>query len=587
MIRTAIQALRSPFARHPRLGWRKIQERLHGERPLRIPERDATWCYQPPANLRVVLQEWMDSLHWNSSEDWSPFRVFATDHPEGKLWEYSRHGPPDTQGLKGDIKLPWEFSRAYHLPLNAARAANAPDKSTLLKEQAAWIHTWLSVTEDLGGVVWMCAMEVAIRAVNWLAADLFWNGQLREAVGTEAWDQALWLHGHLIEQRLEARIWSSNHYLSNLMGLAWISAFYRGQRDAERWHQFVYREWPPALSSQLRPDGGSYEGSLPYHALDVEMMLLTQATIPNRGQGLAALRSMLAVLRGLCPPDGGVWKSGDDDSGRVLAVDFISRERRIDVLLRLAQAVLADEEDCGTVDCLFPDSGWWQGTNQHTTAFVSFGGAGMGGRGGHTHNDQGSLQLWCDSQPILVDPGSYLYTSDPVARNLFRSTARHNTVSVDGHEHRQIPAASPHDVFRLPGDPRPAKVIQAGQHGIELQSTILRGHGIPLWCRSVQVLPTGIDVNDTFQTQYPQHVRSHLIFHPTCTVGEMIGDMIEFHCGAVSGSLIIPSGTRVTREFVDVSPSYGCRQSACALRMDHLVQDRHTIHWQILWADGS
>ena len=68
---------------------------------------------------------------------------------------------------------------------------------------------------------------------------------------------------------------------------------------------------------------------------------------------------------------------------------------------------------------------------------------------GHGHNDALSIELWVAGQPVFIDPGTFCYTSDLESRNLFRSTAAHNTVVVDGLEINRIP---PHEPFRLERD---------------------------------------------------------------------------------------------------------------------------------------
>ena len=45
-----------------------------------------------------------------------------------------------------------------------------------------------------------------------------------------------------------------------------------------------------------------------------------------------------------------------------------------------------------------------------------------------------------------MDPGSYVYTSDPAARNLFRGTGYHNTLSVDDTEQNDV---NPEWLFRM------------------------------------------------------------------------------------------------------------------------------------------
>ncbi|TIQ00931.1 MAG: heparinase, partial [Mesorhizobium sp.] len=50
----------------------------------------------------------------------------------------------------------------------------------------------------------------------------------------------------------------------------------------------------------------------------------------------------------------------------------------------------------------------------------------------HGHADALSLTLCVDGEPVLVDPGTWLYGSGGVWRDWFRSTPAHNTLNIEG-----------------------------------------------------------------------------------------------------------------------------------------------------------
>ncbi|XAL98210.1 alginate lyase family protein [Phycisphaeraceae bacterium D3-23] len=65
------------------------------------------------------------------------------------------------------------------------------------------------------------------------------------------------------------------------------------------------------------------------------------------------------------------------------------------------------------------------------TTIVRCGEVGQDGNGGHAHDDQLSFVLYVDGEPIVIDPGTGCYTSDPTLRDKMRHVARHNAVSID------------------------------------------------------------------------------------------------------------------------------------------------------------
>ena len=86
----------------------------------------------------------------------------------------------------------------------------------------------------------------------------------------------------------------------------------------------------------------------------------------------------------------------------------------------------------------YPDGGFFVLRAGGTHAVVRCGDTGRYGRGGHSHNDQLSFELFAGGRPLVADPGTYLYTADPAARNLFRSTAYHATLRIARTEQNEL-----------------------------------------------------------------------------------------------------------------------------------------------------
>ncbi len=51
---------------------------------------------------------------------------------------------------------------------------------------------------------------------------------------------------------------------------------------------------------------------------------------------------------------------------------------------------------------------------------------------GHAHADALAIEVAALGATVLVDPGTFTYTGSAELRDLFRSTAMHNTLTIDG-----------------------------------------------------------------------------------------------------------------------------------------------------------
>jgi hypothetical protein len=410
--------IRSPLVREPFLAFRKIGKRL-GRTPSVGPRQTSgVQSLSHPGDWNYKLREWFSACGI-MGEPLLSTKVFGQSFDRTTLLEVVREGPRCSSTLDGDVKLAWEFARSHHFPIN----------SFLLGESVApqltgEMHELMASPPQ--SPFWSCPMDVAIRAVNWVVADALLGGALSRSAPFAGW---AWQHLDVIWRGLEAFRLSGNHYLANLLGLLVLGRSLPDNPLAKKCLSFAKREWPQALLAQTYDDGGVCEASLRYHALVTEMALLARLFVEEEWPpaALNRLRLMVQVVADHLDAGGDVFAVGDDDSGRVIAADFSSSRGRAECLLELAAQILG-ERFSPRETALYPQSGWWTQRRGDWHSHLEFGGVGMWGAGAHAHDDDLAVCLSFRNQPVLVDPGSYIYTPDVTARDRFRSACNHSTI---------------------------------------------------------------------------------------------------------------------------------------------------------------
>jgi hypothetical protein len=216
---------------------------------------------------------------------------------------------------------------------------------------------------------------------------------------------------------------------------------------------------------------------VPYHRLVTELFLaslwlgdLLQAPLSDRYR--ARVHDMVAFLASVVRPDGLMPQIGDADDGRLHTFTPVVTPQDPRHLFGPAGAIFNEPAwqalggDDGRWEAawwgltpsaspvtaatpsstLFPDAGLAVMRSGAHYLVVTNGIVGTKGFGNHKHNDLLSFEYHPDGVPLIVDPGSYVYTSDFDARNRFRGTAAHNTVQIDAIEQNDL---KPEWIFRL------------------------------------------------------------------------------------------------------------------------------------------
>jgi hypothetical protein len=341
-----------------------------------------------------------------------------------------------------DIKVPWELSRCQHLPLLAA-AFKLSGERRYLDEMGAQLTNWIEANPVEMGPNWICTMDIAIRAANWVAALAI----CAEETSGEAWGeraaQSLLLHGRYIRSHLETAEARTNHYLSDIAGLVVVAALFARGEEGAAWGRWAVDELIAEMEHQVREDGCGHEASIPYHRLVSELFLCgTQAGESLRPGAFPdwyreRLGRMLDFVAAYTRPDGLAPQVGDNDDGRFLPLGEYGRTDFRSHLHLFGQASRPYEPATRSAD--FPAGGYYTMRHGDLYVLVRCGDTGVYGVGGHAHNDQLSFELCCGGTPLIMDPGTGTYYEDEDERLLFRSTGFHATLRVDEAEQNALP----------------------------------------------------------------------------------------------------------------------------------------------------
>ncbi|HEU4595626.1 MAG TPA: alginate lyase family protein [Pyrinomonadaceae bacterium] len=425
------------------------------------------------------------ALEFSESPDWT------RDPVSGARWPLEYHA--DLRLVRadgGDVRVLWELNRLGHL-LTLARAYSATGDERFAEEMLRQVFDWREENPVGFGPNWACAMEVSLRAVNLLAAfQLVRRSERLDEARLAALLSTFDEHGAHVRRNLEySYIATSNHYLSDVAGLFWLGVCLPELEAAREWREFGLRELLREMEKQVLSDGADCEASTGYHRFVTELFLYS--FILARANGIEiderhrqVLRSMLEYLRAYRRPDGRAPLVGDTDGGQFLPVKkrdaddhayllavgaSFFREPRFkpatatpvevfwmtgaDGLLKYEALDAPEREPASRA---FEQAGTYVMRVGDSFMLFNASGAGLAGRGSHGHNDALSVELSALGTCFVRDPGTYLYTSDLRERHLFRSTAYHSTVEVDGEEQNTTDARLP---FRI-GDEAHPRVLR-------------------------------------------------------------------------------------------------------------------------------
>lgn len=348
-----------------------------------------------------------------------------------------------------EIDQLWTYNLHYFEDLTARDAA----------QRAAWhcdlIAAWIRDNPPFAGKGWD-PYPLSLRIANWIKWDLD-GGQLSPPAR-----DVLALSLRYLNQRIEYHL-LGNHLLANAKAFVLGGAYFSGP-EADAWLQTGLRLFKEQLPEQILEDGAHFELSPMYHSLILED-LLDLLNLAERYPGLisdesiaawrAAVQKMRRWLKAMCLPDGDIALFND------AALGIAASPREIDEYATRLGLPPVDEPVDGITH--LAASGYVRLQNAEAVVIVDVGEIGPSYLPGHGHADVLTFEMAVNGARLIVNSGTSVYYGDDDQRMRERSTAAHNTVTVDYADSSELWGN-----FRVArrAHPRDLELIDRGEGGL-------------------------------------------------------------------------------------------------------------------------
>ena len=494
--------------------------------------------------------------------------------PNGKFYLDYRIVDPNNNA---DVKVPWELSRCHHL-LWLGEVYVLTEKEAYAKEVVDEISNWIDNNEFMHSINWTCAMDVAIRAVNWMyALCMIRNSNVFTNQFAEKVSVSLYQHGYYIINNLEKKFpYSHNHYDSDLAGLVYLGLLFNKTKQGKQWLGFATTELFQEIRVQVLPSGAQYERSISYHRLVTELFSYPVYALQRNGftipkDILCRLESMYSYVNAYLPSNGLAPTIEDNDDGRFLP--FVPRDLRCHSYLVDLQStenlitsygcqLLLDEQKIVS-SRLVRDAGF--AIMRMGDAYICMSNGGQSKFetaekrvGSHTHNDLLSFVLSLGNDDVIVDPGTYVYTADCKQRNYFRSTGKHNTVVVDDEEQNILPSK---DMFIIEKNARIGGLhLRETEESVQSWGDYLTLQGKMHHTRKLELTTNQLVIDDTIEKAEDNHnIKLYYNLSDSANNINRVENRVLFETPHYNIEMMIDG---VPQDFISVvddfiSPSYG------------------------------
>ncbi len=368
------------------------------------------------------------------------------------------------------MKYVWEINRHQYLPL-LGRAFWLTGEDRYARDAMALVEGWLRQNPVGLGVNWCSHLKVAVRSISWLWTlpyVITWDGLDDHLL--ERWLGSLAEHYHHLCGHLSVYTDPTNHLIGEATALWMLSLVFPELPGAQHQHQRARDVLLREVERQVMPDGVNAEQATSYHRFVLDFYLQIYILAQRAGEALPRalaerLEAMLEFASALAGAHGVGPMIGDSDDARgvpfvdgvgwdfrdVLSTGAVLFQRpdwkrtsgglsEITVWLLGSEAIgqygALDEAPPVGDSQVFAEGGYGFLRALQPRADVELifdvGPLGLMPHAAHGHADALSVLVRINGRFLLTDPGTGAYFHSAPVRDMFRRTATHNTVTVDG-----------------------------------------------------------------------------------------------------------------------------------------------------------
>ncbi|MBC8124647.1 MAG: heparinase II/III family protein [Candidatus Kapabacteria bacterium] len=480
-------------------------------------------------------------------------------------WRVGQSDPIDV-----DVRSIHELSRMHHWCAYALAAHIDADHRDawceLLRDE---IETFMRTTPAEVGVHWEFPMGTALRlhsilvAWDWARRSGWSNAQADNRILGYAAD-----HAACVVARRESRGGlSTSHYAANLLGILAAGRYINGYAPAERWYELATRELQRELTRQLLPDGMANEASTGYHRQVTDIFVQASSLMtftPEQRQRIVMAVECCRVIEHI-----GMPLIGDNDDG--LAMKLTGFAPDLSYLCDVATRTCGKTET-KSADSILPDFGLTIRHHAGLLLTLRNGHVGQFGKGGHAHNDQNSITVSVGGFPLIVDPGTSCYTSDPEQRNSERSARSHATMW----------STSAEQCYSPDGEEGLFWLLEDETHVSVKSNTNLEWHGIVAHTsgrnhsRRVTFIPNGIECLDEYTHTAQSSEHAEVVFPLALGVGVHIENNTAMLKGPTATAVLTWSSGEMRVEPITLAPEFGRTVLSQCLRLR-----TKSVHWTL------